>query len=73
MKWLLDHMSNYGADINFPNKVDGAILIYVLHCHCNLQEGYTPLLIACEYLKIEMFKFLLEKSSEVTHQTKVST
>ena len=28
MKWLLEHMSNYGADANQANKVGGAILMY---------------------------------------------
>ena len=30
MKWLLDHMSNFGADINCPNKVGGTTLIHYI-------------------------------------------
>ena len=72
MKWLLDHMSNYGADVNQANKVGGAIsYIDILHYHYNLQKGSTPLLIACEYQKTEMVKFLLDQSDEVTQQTEV--
>ena len=46
-------------------------LICKLNYHYNLQKGSTPLLIACEYQKTEMFKILHDKSSEVTQQTKV--
>ena len=70
MKWLLDHMSKYGADVKHANKVGGAIATSTLHCHYNLQKGSSPLLIACDWQNTQMFNFLLDKS-EVTQQTKV--
>jgi len=70
MKWLLDHMTNYGADVKCCNKVGGALLLNYVYRY-NVQKGSTALLIACEYQNVEMFKFLLDQVSEVTQQTEV--
>ena len=66
MEWLLNNMSNYGADITSYNVVRGCSYLLQYNCHGNIQEGFTALLIACEYQKTEMFKFLLNKSDDFT-------
>lgn len=68
----MNHMSNYGADIEFRTKVGGApATLHLCTITIIIQKESTPLSIACEYQKTEMFKLLLSQSDDCTQQTKV--
>ena len=74
MEWLLKNMPQH-ADINHYTEVSISSCLYFYDAVLlSMQKGYTPLLLACDFQKLNILKFLLnhELISEIATTTKVS-